>query len=166
MASVPPSGMVRFYVRLLRRHPIAWLKATLLLTPQAVLETPELVREWLFSPELPAEALTEYHSRLQEESFRATVDMLFLDLPRPSRIQTPIAVLGAGRDAIFSVAEVEATARAYGVEAHIFPGMAHEMTREAGWQAVAECILAWAAEKAVAPAEGRAGSGSSPAARR
>lgn len=53
------------------------------------------------------------------------------------------AVLGAENDAMFSVAEVQATARAYGVEAKIFPDMAHVMACEPRWEDVAEWIANW-----------------------
>jgi hypothetical protein len=42
---------------------------------------------------------------------------------------------------------VQATARAYGAEAHVFPAMAHDMMLEPGWQTVADRILAWLAER-------------------
>ena len=69
--------------------------------------------------------------------------MLMLNLPKPQLIKTPIAVLGAENDAIFSVEEVQKTARAYGVEAKIFPNMAHNMMSEPDWKDVSEWIACW-----------------------
>ena len=145
LASVPPAGILRFYGRVLRRHPLAGLKANLTLSPYAVIEKPAYAREWFFSPGMPEDDLAAYHARLQDESFRAILDMLVLDLPSPRAARSPVAVLGARRDAIFSVAEVEATARAYGVEAIIYPDMAHNMPYEPGWQDVVAGIAEWAA---------------------
>lgn len=56
-------------------------------------------------------------------------------------------VLGAERDSVFGVDEVEATARAYKTKAEIFKGMAHEMILEPGWQSVAERIVGWLKEQ-------------------
>ena len=42
-----------------------------------------------------------------------------------------------------SPAEVEAMARAHGVEAVLFDGMAHDMMLDARWQEVADRILTW-----------------------
>ena len=64
-------------------------------------------------------------------------------LSRPPQISIPLLVLGATDDLAISVPEVEATARTYGVQAEIFPDMAHDMMLEDGWQAVADRILAW-----------------------
>ena len=56
-------------------------------------------------------------------------------------------VLGAERDAVFGVDEVEATARAYNTKAELFKGMAHDMMLELGWQSVAERIVGWLREQ-------------------
>lgn len=55
-------------------------------------------------------------------------------------------VLGAAKDTFFHPRRVDATVRAYGTQAVIFPGMAHDMMLEAGWQAAAERILSWLSE--------------------
>lgn len=143
LASAPPFGIVRTYGRILRRHPVAAARANLTLSPYALIAKPAHAREWFFSPDMPDDDLAAYHARLQDESFRALLDMLALDLPRPQSIRSPVAVLGAEHDAMFSVAEVEATARAYGVEAKIFPDMAHIMPYEPRWQDVAGWIADW-----------------------
>jgi alpha-beta hydrolase superfamily lysophospholipase len=56
-------------------------------------------------------------------------------------------VLGAANDALFTSREVEATARAYGMEAEIFPDMGHDMMLDIGWQNVAGRILQWLRER-------------------
>ena len=73
--------------------------------------------------------------------------MLLFKLARPERVTTPMLVLGAEEDAIFRPHEVRATAAAYHTEAIMFPGMAHDMMLEPGWQAVADTIIAWRAER-------------------
>jgi len=144
LASVPPSGILRFNLRIIRRHPLIWLLMNALLTAYPVVAKPEYAREWLFSPEISDQKLVSYHSRMQNESYRALLDALLLNLPNPSKVKTPVLVLGAENDAIFSQEEVRATARAYGVEATIFPGMAHNMIVEPGWRDVADTIMRWA----------------------
>ena len=44
-------------------------------------------------------------------------------------------------DAIFTPAEIEKTAAAYGREAGMFADMAHDMMLEDGWERVADSIL-------------------------
>lgn len=51
-------------------------------------------------------------------------------------------VLGAEHDGFVSVADVHATARAYGTEPEFFP-MGHNMMLEPGWADVAGRIHEW-----------------------
>jgi alpha-beta hydrolase superfamily lysophospholipase len=76
----------------------------------------------------------------------AFLDMVALDLPKPSRIKTPLLILGAANDNMLKPREIEATARAYKTKAEIIPGVAHNSMLEQGWQLVAERILRWLKE--------------------
>lgn len=144
LASVPPSGTWQFNLRIICRHPIIWLTANLLMCLYPIVQSPDLAREWFFSPGVSRDAVAKHHAQLQDESYRAALDMLVLNLPKPFLVNTPIAVLGGETDQIFSVSEVMSTAKAYGVEAKIFPAMAHNMMSEPGWKSVAAWILEWA----------------------
>jgi hypothetical protein len=84
-----------------------------------------------------------YATRLQEESTRQALDCLFLNLPRPKRVTTPLLVLGAQNDGAHTAKEVRATARAYHTDAEFFPNMGHAMMLERGWAVVAERIHTW-----------------------
>jgi hypothetical protein len=65
--------------------------------------------------------LTTYFSRMQNESYRAYLDMMVLNLPRPKRVKVPIPVLGAANDTLLSLGEIEAMGWAYDTQAEIFP---------------------------------------------
>lgn len=106
------------------------------------MRTPALAREAFFS-DVPDEELLKYWERMQNDSFRAFLDMVALDLPRPPRPGTPVLVLGGARDNMLNAAEIEATARAYNTRAEIIPECAHNMMIELRWQRVADRILAW-----------------------
>jgi alpha-beta hydrolase superfamily lysophospholipase len=105
--------------------------------------TPRLAREFFVSPALPEAELKRYATLIQDEAYIGFLDMLALRLPHPRRVQTPLLVLGAERDAIFTPREVRATARAYHTEATIFSDMAHDMMLEPDWAKVADHILGW-----------------------
>ena len=76
------------------------------------------------------------------------LDVVAFVLPRPARVEVPVLVLGAERDAFFTLDEVRRTASAYGNQAEIFPGMGHNMMLDQGWQEVADRVGAWAARTA------------------
>lgn len=147
LAPVPVHGVIKTVVRIITRHPLLFLKANLTLSLYPIISTPALTREAFFSTDLPAEPLDRYFARMQDESYRAFLDMLILNLPSPRRVKVQPFILGAANDTIFSRDEIEATARAYRTQAECFPGMAHDMMLEAGWQSVADRILAWLKEQ-------------------
>jgi alpha-beta hydrolase superfamily lysophospholipase len=147
LASAPPNGVFAATLRVAFRHPLAFLKANLTMSMYQVVSTPQLAQQALFSADMSEEKARSYYSRLQDESYRAYLDMMGLSLPRTKRLKTPLLVLGATDDSIISQREVEATARAYGTKAEVFPSMAHDMMLEDGWRMVAERILAWLNEQ-------------------
>jgi pimeloyl-ACP methyl ester carboxylesterase len=147
LSSPPPSGFLPAAVRVARRLPLVFAKVNLTLSLFPLVETPLLAREAFFSDDLPEELLREYWGQMQEESYRAFLDMVALDLPRPAKVKAPLLVLGAERDNMLKPSEIRATAHAYHTQAEIIAGVAHNSMLEQGWQAVAERILAWLKEQ-------------------
>lgn len=143
LASVAPTGLLPIVLAMAARHPLEFLRALPTLDMRRLIGTPALGREWLFSHQMPADQVASFTQRMQNESFLAFLDMALLRLVRRSRIHTPLLVLGAEGDRLTPPRTVEATARAYGAAVQIFPGMAHDMMLEPGWEVVAEQMLAW-----------------------
>jgi pimeloyl-ACP methyl ester carboxylesterase len=148
LASIPVSGVTRGLLRIMSRHPVRAARATLAGKSRHALNTARAARESFYSASTPESDIERYAALLDEEHHgRKTLDLTILNLPRPARVSTPLLVLGAESDAVFSQDEVRKTARAYGTEAEFFPNMAHNMMLEPGWQAVAERIDGWLADR-------------------
>jgi alpha-beta hydrolase superfamily lysophospholipase len=147
LASAPPNGLIPATLRMAARHPLTFLKVTLTMSLAPVVCTPQLVQEAFFCADAPDETVRSCFDRLQDESFRAYLDMMGLNLPRPGRVETPLLVLGAVDDNLISPSEVEATARAYGTTAHMVPDTGHDMMLDDRWELVAEDILMWLKEQ-------------------
>lgn len=143
LASVPPTGVARIALRVARRHPLVIIKSLLTLHMYPIIGTHQLAREAFYSADMPQEKVQDYFSRLQDESIRGFLDMLIPNRFNPGQAHTPLLVLGAADDGFISPREIATTARAYGVNEEIFPGMAHDIMLEAGWQTVADRILMW-----------------------
>jgi pimeloyl-ACP methyl ester carboxylesterase len=142
VGSVPPQGVLRLALRVWRRRPSmtleAWADPTLL----KFLATPALTREYLFSPRTPEATVVSCMQRAGAESIRASMTDPMLRRVKPSRVSTPVLVLGAEHDGFVSVGDVRATARAYATEPEFFD-MGHNMMLEPGWADVAGRIHAW-----------------------
>jgi len=143
LSSPSPAGLLPTAIRTARRQPWAFAKVNLTMSLLPYIATPELVGEAFFSTDLPKELLMEYWKQTQDDSFRAFLDMVALDLPKPEKVKTPLLVLGAARDSMIGPREIEATARAYHTQAEIIPDVAHNSMLERNWQSVADRILTW-----------------------
>ena len=152
LSSASPAGLLPTAIRTARRQPWAFAKVNLTMSLLPMIATPELVGQAFFSKDLPKELLLEYWKQTQDDSFRAFLDMVALDLPKPEKVKTPLLVLGAARDNMIGPREVEATARAYNTQAVIIPDVAHNSMLDSRWQSVAERILVWLNERPVANA--------------
>ncbi len=144
MASVPPYGMWDSTVGMLFRDPLLVHQLGLLMTFGPGIVNIATIRRAMFSDRVPASELPRYESLFQSESQRVVIDMLAFDpfswRPEPS---LRVLVLGAADDAFLIPAQIEATARAFGTTATIFPDMAHGMMIEPDWQRVADTIASW-----------------------
>jgi pimeloyl-ACP methyl ester carboxylesterase len=149
LASAPPKGLIPATLRVARRHPLTFLKVILTFSLIHNVSTAELYKEAFFSASIPGKELAAYHAQVQDESFRAYVDMVALDLPRPEKVNIPMLVLGTTDDNLIASREIEATAKAYNTCAEFFPDMGHAMMLDIGWQAVADRILDWLNKQAL-----------------
>jgi pimeloyl-ACP methyl ester carboxylesterase len=145
LAAVPPGGVVGAALRLARRHPLEFLQANATLRLWPMMKTPALAAALLLRPGAAPEEAARLHARLQDESYLAFLGMMLPGLD-PRRVKVPVLVVGAGADAIFTEAEVRATARAYGVEATMIPGAGHDLMLDPAWDQVADRLVAWLGE--------------------
>jgi pimeloyl-ACP methyl ester carboxylesterase len=147
LSSPSPSGMLPTAIREARQHPLVFAKVNLTFNLLPLIATPQLTRDAFFSKDLPDEQLLEYWKQTQDDSYRAFLDMVAIDLPKPAKVKTPLLVLGVGRDNMIAPREIEATGRAYNTHAEIIADVAHNSMLEPGWRAVAERILVWLKEQ-------------------
>ncbi|MBX9980307.1 MAG: alpha/beta hydrolase [Mycobacterium sp.] len=144
LASIRPKGVLRVTGRIARRHPVRFSRVNAERRLGPLVATPKLARELFFSPGMPAEEVHAYQRRLQDESYRAFLDMLALDLVDTRHVKrVPMLVLGAELDAIVTPRETRSIAAVYGTEAEVFPDLAHDMMLEPRWPAVAGRMLSW-----------------------
>jgi len=146
MASVPPQGLWAAALGLAFQKPGLMNDLNRLLGGgQVALDT---LRTAMFSQPVETADLARWYKRMQPESHRAIWDMTLFNLPLKSRMNLPpLLVLGAEHDHLIPSSQVAMTARHYGVEAEIFPGMGHGMMLERDWEQVADRILAWLGEQ-------------------
>ena len=147
MASVPPGGLSSSVMRLTTSDPMLFAQVSMVQAGARDLVDTENAGRAIFSDDMDADLRDSYGARMQSESQRALMDMTFMDLPRRWRMQLPpMLVLGAGRDALFSINETKRTARSYKADYQIYPEMAHAMMLETSWGMPAREIRDWIIE--------------------
>ena len=145
LCAVPPHGLLHATLGMMMAKPSLLVDLNRMM--QGTTPPVESVAAGLFHQPMPPEALLRLAMRAQPESHRAIWDMTWFDLPCVSRAhRPPMLVLGAAEDQIIPPSQVEATAKAWGVDAHIFPNVGHGLMMETDWQAPATYIADWLAE--------------------
>jgi pimeloyl-ACP methyl ester carboxylesterase len=143
MASTPHDGLLGPLLGMAWRQPLMLHQLTMAQAFGAHLATWSVLKRALFSDEAPDEWIDGFASLFQDESRRVSFEMLYDPSPPSTTAKPPMMVLGAGRDAFLSADDVARTARAYDVEAAMFPGLAHCMMLEPRWRTVADAIADW-----------------------
>lgn len=141
ICSVPPQGVWRVTLKTALRFPLRFLKMNILWTLYPFIDTLEIFRLHFYTEGVTDAELKKLHAQIQDESFMVFLDMLFLNLPNPSKIQTPIMVIGGRKDYIFPPKDVLNTAKAYNTTAIVYENEAHNLFLEKNWQKAATSII-------------------------
>jgi len=141
LASVPVRGVWGTSLRVARRHPVALLQANLTLRLRPLVSGERLTRSLFFGDDMAAEDVARHAARLGDEAYCAYLGMF--RPARPARVLTPILVVAAERDGVFTLDEQRDTARAYGGEPVVVAGAAHDLMLDRRWEAAAGAILEW-----------------------
>lgn len=152
MCSVPPQGLASSAVSMFFGRPRLLLDLNRLMAGgQAALES---LREALFAQPMSMDDLLRYYRMAQPESHRAIWDMMLFNLPHASRAlahlprgKDDLLIVGAEHDLIIPPSLVEMSARTYGIDATIFPGMGHGVMLEADWEQSAQYLRDWLVER-------------------
>ncbi len=143
MAPVPPFGIWAGTFNVLKRFPLTFLKANLTLNLKHIINDRERYRHILCSANITDDTIMDCLARIDTESYRAYVDMLGLNLVRRNRIDTPLLILGGGKDNAVPRRVLEKTAARYGQSPLIFEEMGHNLMLEPEYERVGSSIISW-----------------------
>lgn len=141
LATLPAGGSLAMTWRMMRRHPAMVLKSLLTWNFYHWVATEELARELFLGPETAPDDVRSFQRRLVRESF--STPQFLRPFARVNPVPTPMLVVAAAQDRIFTVAEQRATAQKYGAELVVFEGQAHNLMLEPAWPRVADTIDDW-----------------------
>lgn len=142
LATLPQGGLVPYLVRSLRHNTRTTLKAILTLNTHHIVNSTDKVLRNFFSEDAVLD-LEGWEAQLVRESFGVLLTTL-APIAEPTKVRdTPLLVVAAGQDEVFTVEEEKQTAEAYGAEFRLFPDQAHNLMAEPRWREVADAIDRW-----------------------
>ncbi len=143
LCSVPPQGLLASQINLMFSRPNLFIEMNQMMDGK--IPNAKVVRDALFAGEISDEVVNQFLSTTQRESQRAIWDMSMVSLfGHGIRELPPMLIIGAEKDVLIPPFLVQATARAFGVEATIYPGMGHAITHEKAWPDVSTKLIQWA----------------------
>lgn len=142
MASVPLRGVWGATLRTGQAIPANFVATNAKLSMYEIVATPALTQRAFFGPSATDEIVRDSHSRLQNESYLAYLQM-FGVLPRPKRVKIPVKVVAGSDDTIFSVEEERQLAAAYDTEAVVIDGAGHDLMLDPAGRPALDQLLAW-----------------------
>lgn len=143
MASVPPFGIWTATINVLKKFPLAFLKANITFNMKYVIDTASKYRHILCSDNITEEEVNTCLKKTNTESYLAYVQMLGLSLVNTNKINSPLLIIGGDSDNSVPVKLLEKTASKYGVNPVVFKGMGHNMMLEPDYKKVGLEIDNW-----------------------
>lgn len=149
MNTVPPSGLTMSMFYMAMSSPFLLLQLSLIQGISPTFATPEMIKQALFSSEhISDEIMQKFFSHWHGEAQCAVAEMMNWQLPSNAKLaDTPMLVLGAGKDVFFPYSNTRLTAHHYHADWYIFQHLAHAMMLENDWQSVADYIVTWLHKK-------------------
>lgn len=143
LAPLPPRGVWPVTTDIALHRTGTFLAANLTWNLGRLVREDADVRAMFFTEHTPADVVRRTTSRVRSESYRAFLDQLVLDRPRPRPVDERVLVMAAGADTIFSAADTDATARAWRADLTTFDGIGHDLMLDTGWEQVADALADW-----------------------
>ncbi len=141
LSPVPPDGLWRSMISLMRRSPMSTAKMLAAIT-DARLTRAGSAPMGMFSDTSNPEKMAEMTAQLRSESLLALAQSLRQPLPS-EKAPVPIHFFGATGDLIIPANEVARAARFYDAPVTIYEGMSHAFQVENEWKKIADDILGW-----------------------
>lgn len=144
LAALPPGGLAATALQLLLFDPLVFWQLAALQTFGEHAVTVDGVHRAMFANTAPKSLTLRYLPRMQAESYRIQLDLVFGAPPNPVNARAiPRLVLGGSDDPFVPPWMARLTAHHYDTEAVILNGVGHAMMLGPNWRAAADALAAW-----------------------
>ena len=140
LCSVPSHGLWGLVGRLLVDYPFHFLHSFFSMSWLPIIKNKTRLKRVMFSSNFPDEKMGAIVNSIQDESFLAFLEMVFLRLPPQKKSPVPIMVVGAEKDYLISENDTRKMAATFAVDPLIIKDASHCFIMEEGWESTAENI--------------------------
>jgi pimeloyl-ACP methyl ester carboxylesterase len=140
LCSAPSHGLWHLMGKLMMHYPLYFIQSVLQMSWLPVMKNRKRLQRVMFRKDFPTQKMDDVISSLQDESFLAFLEMVFLRLPNLKQLTVPVLIIGAEKDYLISVNDTKRMAKRYGLEAQIIKDASHCLMLETGWEEVAASI--------------------------
>jgi pimeloyl-ACP methyl ester carboxylesterase len=140
LCSAPRHGLFGLVLKLIMHYPLGFLISVLRMSWLPIMKHPDKLKRIIFREDFTEAQMAEVLPNMQEESFLAFLQMVFLRLPGIKSLPIPTMIIGAEKDFLVSERDTRKMASFYKVTPHIIKGASHSFMLESGWEEVAEKI--------------------------
>lgn len=147
LASVPYSGMLKGSLKIMMDFPTTFWKSIFTASTWRFAGNEHIVKTLCFSSQVNNTIVQNTQQRMQNESFRAYLDMLVLDLHQPKPSIVPMLFLIANDDYIVDKNELIITANKFSADVEIIEKIAHDMMLDTLWEQTANKLHHWILQK-------------------
>jgi pimeloyl-ACP methyl ester carboxylesterase len=158
LCTVPANGIGGATWQVIKAYPFSFLKALFTFSFKPVFNNKQKAKKLMFAPAVSDALIDEVVPRMQDESFRAYLDMMFLNLPKvkppgfvqpltnnnpsgktPEVYSVPLLIIGGEEDYLINKNALVKNAKQLRAELVMMKG-GHNINLEEGWENVAERI--------------------------
>jgi pimeloyl-ACP methyl ester carboxylesterase len=136
LCTVPASGIGGATRQVIKAYPFSFLKALCTFSFIPVFSSKQKAKRLMFAPAVSNKLIDEVVPRMQDESFRAYLDMMLLNLPAAKKSSTPLLVIGGEDDYLIRKKSLIKSAQLLHAELVMMKG-GHNINLEEGWEKVA-----------------------------
>lgn len=142
LAPCPPTGVLNTTLKLLFAKSYA-LPNMLSMNLYGMVNSDAKAKWGFFSEDISQEDVDFCLENLCSESYNAFLGMLFPNVKVNYHTQIPMLVLGVENDKLFTVKQMETTAKKYKADLKILPNIAHDLMLDTNHREAAEAIIEW-----------------------
>ncbi|MBX9784196.1 MAG: alpha/beta hydrolase [Chitinophagaceae bacterium] len=139
LCTVPASGIGGATWQVIKAYPFSFLKALFTFSFAPVFNAKTKAKKLMFAPEVKDELIDAVVPRMQDESFRAYLDMMLLNLPKAKQPGIPLLIIGGEDDYLINKKALVKNTKQLGAELVMMRG-GHNINLEEGWENVAERV--------------------------